>query len=95
MKIFKRPETPQAPEAPRFAHCERVTATPTSPIHIREVGPEGLKFSGGIVGEALCGRDVARGWDLPGEVAEPFQTVRETGPDCAECVERWRAATRA
>lgn len=54
----------------RFAFCERVTASPMSLEHIREVGAEGLMLGGGIPNVALCGADVRRGWDLSSEVTE-------------------------
>ena len=48
-----------------LAFCEHSMAGPTSPEHIRRVGPEGLLPGGGAPGTALCGRDLLRGWDLP------------------------------
>lgn len=54
--------------APAFAFCEPSWATTESREHIRQVGPEGLLPSGGIPEPALCGQDLAKGWDLPAEV---------------------------
>lgn len=51
-----------------YAYCEPTWATPLSKEHIRKVGPEGLMLGGGVPGEALCGRDLARGWDVPRNV---------------------------
>lgn len=52
----------------QFAFCEPSWATAESPEHIREVGPEGLMPGGGVPVAALCGRDLAKGWDLAGAV---------------------------
>lgn len=54
---------PAEPQTFAYSFCESVYATPTSPHHIREVGPEGLKQGGGVPVPALCGRDLHRGWD--------------------------------
>lgn len=53
-----------------YSYCERPTAGPTSPVHIRVVGPEGRLLGGGITGKALCGLSLNHGWDLPGPVVE-------------------------
>ena len=46
---------------PVYALCELVTASPTSPHHIRVLTDAGMKKSGGADTPALCGADVA--WD--------------------------------
>lgn len=63
--------TGTADGAPAYAYCETVLATATSPWHIRQVGPEGLKPGGGVPGNALCGRDLLRGWDLNRPISLP------------------------
>lgn len=84
-------------QAPTLAFCETVHATPSSVEHLRTVGPEGLMLGGGAPGAALCGRDLALGWDLQRPVTA--ETVaRLTTPDdtgrgalCAACAERFRS----
>lgn len=85
----------RAAPVPVFAYCEPVHATVSSRIHIRRVGPAGLKLGGGIAGEALCGYDVTRGWDLPGLVDAATNVAgvgREHGPQCVPCATAWAAA---
>lgn len=53
-----------------LAFCERVTATPTSPMHIRRVGPEGRKYGGGAPDTTLCWRALNNGWDLEQPVSD-------------------------
>lgn len=47
-----------------LAFCEPVHARPMGQEHIREVGPEGFKYGGGIPVAALCGFNVVMGWDM-------------------------------
>lgn len=47
-----------------LAFCEPVYARPMGTEHIREVGPEGFKYGGGIPRPALCGFNVIKGWDM-------------------------------
>lgn len=49
----------------RLFYCERSTATPTSPEHIRLIpaGEEPM-LGGGINDKPLCGADLFHGWDL-------------------------------
>lgn len=49
------------PAKPVYAFCERVTASPISPLHIRELTAVGMKRGGGADTLALCGANVA--WD--------------------------------
>lgn len=87
------------PVVPEFAFCEPVTATPTSPIHIRRVGEEGLKLGGGIPVAPLCGREsVIRGWDLRGAVTPESvhdQSTPRSGDGrvflCVKCAEAYNA----
>lgn len=78
------------------AYCERVTATPTSPIHLRQVGTEGLKLGGGIPEDvaALCGATIARGWDLPTDVPSTVERAAtipqdQPGRHCLRCIEQY------
>lgn len=48
--------------APRYSLCERVTATGTSPHHIRILTDAGMFKGGGADTLALCGAKVA--WDV-------------------------------
>jgi hypothetical protein len=72
-----------------LSFCESVDATPTSPVHLREVGPEGRKYGGGVPTPALCGRDLHRGcWDLPTEVTSKSVAAADQdrpGRICASC----------
>lgn len=81
---------------PEASWCERNTATPTSPIHLHWLGPEGRKLGGGIRGVALCGNDsIANGWDLPSSVADTFESWSQVpqsqpGRVCLPCVAIYR-----
>lgn len=78
--------------AQTLSYCERVTATPMSPVHIRTVGPEGRKLGGGIPGPALCGAEVRNGWDLPTDVPttlDQYAAIPQDRPGrmCLRCVD--------
>jgi hypothetical protein len=66
---------------PRLAFCENVTASSSSPIHIRILTGFGLQPSGGADTMALCGNHVA--WDIPGVVNEATMADDRT---CRRCV---------
>lgn len=66
---------------PRLAFCENVTASSSSPIHIRILTGFGLQPSGGADSMALCGHHVA--WDLLGVVNEATMADDRT---CRRCV---------
>lgn len=78
----------------RLAYCERTTASPSSPRHIRVVQPgESLKTTGGLRATTLCGSEL-QGWDLYTDtVHEIAATVayygahpeHEVGRVCSEC----------
>ena len=77
-----------------YVFCEPVWASTTSHEHIRIVPGDQLKIGGGITEPALCGFDLARGWDIPTGVTE--QRVRrglraETNPTCPKCAALWLA----
>lgn len=78
-----------------YAFCEPVWATTSSREHIREVPGDQLKLGGGITEPALCGFDLAGGWDIPTGVTE--QRVRrglnaEANPTCPACANVWGRA---
>ena len=80
----------------KFSYCERVTATITSPVHIRILGAGGRHLGGGIIGKALCEKDVTRGWDLASDVTTTIATWERIPQDqpgrlCLDCVKRYRA----
>jgi hypothetical protein len=50
----------------KYALCERVTASPISPWHIRKLTERGLRPGGGADTPALCGACVR--WDLESPV---------------------------
>lgn len=76
----------------KLAYCERNTAGPVSPVHIRIVGEEGLRLGGGVPNHALCCADVRGGWDLPTAVTlDTFSQWSQIPQDqpgrlCRECV---------
>lgn len=87
------------PTAGFYTMCERNTATPTSPVHIRYVpAGEQRRLGGGVAATTLCGA-VLRGWDLPGDVTDRHVSVAactsETGPTCIRCARVWEVAARA
>lgn len=78
---------PRKQPATTLAFCEPSWATPYSSEHIRLLdGPR--RLGGGIKSPALCGFDLANGWDLQGEVTrERIERgiQAETNPTCADC----------
>jgi hypothetical protein len=62
----------------RLALCETMHAGPLASNHVRQLGPEGLKLGGGIPGAALCGRDLAKGWDLRETTAEEVSRLAKS-----------------
>lgn len=77
----------------RFAYCEPVWATPTSHEHIRMVKGD-LKLGGGIIGWALCGMEMTRGWDLQRPV-DPAHFERLLAAQCNPLCPRCAAAADA
>jgi len=64
----------------RYAVCRAPTETPADWLHIREVGPEGMrKYSGVGAVRTLCGRH--GGWDVSVVSAEAVRSHRM----CAAC----------
>ena len=51
-----------------YSFCETVTATGSSPWHIRKLSDNGPKYGGEADTPALCGRTVA--WDVDCEMKE-------------------------
>jgi hypothetical protein len=90
---------PTEPVIVEFAFCEPVSATATSPWHIRRVGPEGLKLGGGIPTPPLCGREsVIRGWDLTSAVTAESVRLGSTPREgdgrvflCRACTDAYNA----
>ena len=82
-KLFKKPVS-----VPEYSLCERVTATDTSPRHIRKVNSGILFRGGGADTPALCGGQVS--WDtraldladIPNIIANETKTYRL----CRSCV---------
>lgn len=74
---------------PRYAFCENVTASSSSPIHLRVLSGLGLRVNGGADTMALCGNHVA--WDLPGPVNE---ATLADGRTCQRCLTLHREATK-
>lgn len=76
---------------PRYAFCESPTASTTSRMHIRVVGPEGLSLSGNAGGaRTLCGQPV--GWDLEAEVPA-LMAATEDRETCGQCRMRYRVVS--
>lgn len=77
------------PAGPEFSFCERVTATPTSPLHIRELTARGLFTSGGADTAALCEAVVA--WDTHkislSELPEMAAAQHATFRICQSCTD--------
>lgn len=75
----------------RLSWCERVTASPTSPSHIRVVpAGEDLVLGGGLRVPALCGRDLEGGWDthaIPDakHILDTIANEHETNRTCRGC----------
>jgi hypothetical protein len=75
---------------PVYSFCEFSPAASLSPWHIREVGPEGLKPSGGARGVSLC-RRLFRwdgGWDVRAEIADTL--LNDPLCVCQKCVIEYR-----
>jgi hypothetical protein len=96
---MKLPSFRRAPSpAEALAYCERSSATPTSPVHIRVVGDEGRKVSGGAPDTTLCGAPLRLGWDLNGDVAATLDRYAgipqdQPGRMCLACVAEAREVT--
>ena len=63
-----------------FSFCETVTASGTTPWHIRKLTARGRKLTGGADTPALCGREVS--WDLDVSI-----TAHHLGHCCPKCKE--------
>lgn len=81
-------------EGDLFVFCEPSWATTRSREHIRRVERGEVKLGGGVQTAALCGFDLSRGWDNPGDVtADRIERglAAECNPTCPDCAEAWRA----
>lgn len=95
-KYISSSSNPHAPiEAPKYSFCESVTATGSSPWHLRLLDETGPHYTGGITTESLCGliqpRGVERGlggWDLKVKITE-----HHLGHTCRRCVAKYREQT--
>lgn len=79
-----------------YAFCEPSWASTSSREHIRIVERGEVKLGGGIKTSALCGFDLAHGWDLPGDVTAQrveLGLIAECNPTCPDCARIWRATT--
>lgn len=68
----------------RYAFCETPVATSMSRLHIRQLGPDGLRRGGVGQAQTLCGKPV--GWDV--ELVADFDAADERV--CAACRVRFR-----
>lgn len=68
----------------RFSFCETISATGTSPWHIRQLTDKGLKLGGGADSKSLCGREVA--WDLEVEITRHHLIYNS----CRRCFQRYQ-----
>jgi hypothetical protein len=62
----------------KYSYCETITASATTPWHIRQLTKKGQMFGGGADTLALCGCKVA--WDLVSTCANLSHVCRR----CAE-----------
>lgn len=80
---------PQKQPTTGFAFCERVTASATSPKHIRKLSERGLITGGGADTPSLCGAVVA--WDTTA-ITSLFDLERiqanasDTNRVCQQCL---------
>lgn len=74
-----------------LSYCETVTAGPSTPRHIRIVGPTGLHTGGGADTDTLCGRPAAHlGWDIKlaqdaTQIQKEMDTTWAPGSVCKTC----------
>jgi len=75
-----------------YALCERATASPFSPHHIRPLTAAGKKMSGGADTVALCGAEVA--WDVSDVRLDEMDKLEaqqhESFRVCGHCIEQAR-----
>jgi len=67
----------------QYSFCETVTATGTSPWHIRKLTEKGKKLSGGADSPSLCGKVVA--WDLTANIDN-----HHLGHCCQKCAAKYK-----
>ena len=88
MSLFSRKPKVTPAAAPQYACCERVTATGSSPFHIRELSAAGMFTGGGADTLALCGATVA--WDTSAttlqRVVDGLPNQHESFRYCDGCV---------
>jgi len=77
--------------ATTFSFCESVTASGSSPWHIRQLTNEGKKLGGGIDTTSLCGHvKPPYGWDLAVPITE-YHLVHA----CTDCVTKYRKEVKS
>lgn len=75
-----------------YIECERATAGPMTPVHLRRSDGEKLKYGGGLDVRSLCGMSLILGWDIrrvdAAEVRRTVAVVKADQPGrlCAQCV---------
>ena len=89
---MKIPWLPGLPPAPKLAWCEKVTASATSPQHLRLVpAGEPLVTGGGLQVPTLCGLDLAGGWDTHEtdfeQIRRAVANQHETSRVCTACTD--------
>lgn len=93
MKLRRRQVDPVA----EYAFCERATASPRSPHHIRQLTSRGMLTGGGADTAALCGAEVAWDTSAVGQIADwdlltrPRESPRDASwRACLTCVVTYR-----
>ena len=71
-----------------LSFCERVSASATSPVHIRKVTDEGMFTGGGSNLESLCGEKMA--WDTSAvaslrDLEARIENAHESNRTCKSC----------
>lgn len=81
-------------QAAAYSYCETVTAGPMAPWHIRaRTADQPLRPGGGIRGEALCGRNLNGGWDIPGREVTAADAIVLGFDVCSGCSETYAKET--
>ena len=88
--IFDKARGRAVEQSPAYALCERMTATGTSPHHIRMLTEQGMLKSGGADTLALCEAKVA--WDtsalLLADLPRLLENQHASFHICVECGRR-------
>jgi hypothetical protein len=74
-----------------FSFCESASATSSTPWHIRKLTKEGLKVTGGVDTNSLCGRvQSPLGWDVDVDLSRFEADGRLEAVGCERCVREYR-----